>query len=426
MKPRFPLILLITYFLVTYVIQDVLYKFVKIDTILFRHESPGGSYYISITLLLLLTFVVLRYRDLNFIRTIFLKISNLVYPLYYRLWVKPLKLHVWVFFLLSIDWFRSSLTTYRYEDVNISDNLSITLLLVVIYKFLFFLEIWKELVVLYLKGESVIKHKYLILVSMILTLTGTTSVLMLVIISVVIVFPKAVKMLAATKLTARKVLRFFLLVFILPWLLVYGFHVGVNIKNKENLTFEQRFSTTKNVDRIKNFLIVRFSTTFYVHTVFSETDYSDNIDHFENLTIPFQNALFRLNVLLGSPFDIDKPNYARVSQLNYKEMLLAQKDSRSGASTGLFPGFAYVFPYWLAIVVSIFYLAALVSLFDFISKPSWFLALASLLFLLEFFKSPVDLLNFVDPGFFKFLFFLATIAYIKKKHLLLNGITAAS
>lgn len=125
------------------------------------------------------------------------------------------------------------------------------------------------------------------------------------------------------------------------------------------------------------------------------------------VVLPLKTLLFRLDYLVGRPFEVERPEPGTMSRVNYLLVTALpppQQNPRAGSSPGLVAAFVYAFPFPLSVVFAAAYLLVVSRTLDRFINPSStdrltpigvFVAVASLHGL---FQSPFDMLAGFDPS----------------------------
>lgn len=130
------------------------------------------------------------------------------------------------------------------------------------------------------------------------------------------------------------------------------------------------------------------------------------------LLYPLKSLLFRPDFLLGSPFDIGRPDVGSISALNYRNLHLGVLNPREGSSPGLVSSFVYVFPFPFNVFFCALYMAWLSRMFDRLiigagnARLSVLGSMLVLMFVIIFFQSPFDFLRVIDDGVIQVAVFL--------------------
>jgi hypothetical protein len=141
-----------------------------------------------------------------------------------------------------------------------------------------------------------------------------------------------------------------------------------------------------------------YSFLFTVETPRNELRY----ESVSPLMLPIETFLFRLDYLLGGPYEVERPAVASLSQWNYVVMTSDEQSSRVGTSPGVLASFTYVFGFPLNVLLCAVYL-------HWVSKATNLLVarhgsavfsecgvLLFLLFVYDVFQSPFDILIVFD------------------------------
>ena len=420
--------ILLSYLLFTYGIQLFSNRYKSNIKNIWNEAEPGFFFYLS-----LVVFVIVAYGfTINFdkaanvfsrlVRTIIVKLS-----LVYGKWIKVRPFFILIFTAAAILWIEQGLASYRYDGVTMGERLSPYLLIVVTGKLILFTDLWFYITLSINSDLGRIKYPLGIIVNigLLLSLTGTTSALLYIIHSAIVFLPKAsyriLTISIATTLFKNPVRSFLLILSSVVMILgfAYAYHYGEIIKTGHQMTMAERYTSDESLKYLHWFFQQRFSTTLYGHTyLMSEMSYSlqDNLNH---LLIPWDNFLYRIDVLAGKPFKLVKPDYATINQLNYDTLLISGKDKTSGASPGLIPTFIYIMPMWLAILVA----GMVMSMFMTVIKaatPKGTLLYSSLsiLLLLDLFKAFGESFNPISTTFIQLIFFLGIAGHLyqSRKH----------
>lgn len=418
--------ILLSYLIFTYGIQLISNRYKSSIKNIWNNSEPDFLFFLS-----LIVFVSVAYGfTINFdktanvfsrlVRTIIVKLSFI-----YDKWIQIRPFFILIFATASILWIKQDLASYRYDGVNMGDKLSPHLLLVVTGKLILFTDLWFYITHSINLKEGRIKYPLGIVVNigLLLSLTGTTSALLYVVHSAIVFLPKASYRILttsiATTLFKNPVKSFYLTLSAVVALLglAFAYHYGEIIKTGYQMTMAERYTSNGSLKFLHWFFQQRFSTTLYAHTyLMSEMSYSlqDNLNH---LLIPWDNFIYRIDVLAGRPFHLVKPDYATINQLNYDTLLIVGKDKTSGASPGLIPTFIYIMPTWLAI----FFAGVVMSMFMTVikaAKPKGTLLYSSLsiLLLLDLFKALGESFNPISTTFIQLIFFLSIAGRLYKSH----------
>jgi hypothetical protein len=117
---------------------------------------------------------------------------------------------------------------------------------------------------------------------------------------------------------------------------------------------------------------------------------------------PIQTLFFRLDLLLGHPYRLVKPELGSLMGLNYNLLVAVPFGTRPGSAPGVLGSFSYVFPFPVNIIGAAIYLRWLANVGDalLVEHRGESLSLIGtglvLMFLQVFFQSPFDFLMIVD------------------------------
>lgn len=175
---------------------------------------------------------------------------------------------------------------------------------------------------------------------------------------------------------------------------ILGWSVGEIIKVDGSLESLLEQSTNPDFFRQKFlWVLVRPSSTYY-SLLMTINDFFLNLDldQFENFLIPLKTFLFRLNVVLGKPFVIDRPMISSLDELN-EHFLGIIVTPRSSASPGLISTFFLSFPFPFNLIFLFAYAILLTRLFNrlyqnMVIRPNFFGHLLFCWIVLFFFESP--------------------------------------
>lgn len=412
----------------TYIIQLFLYYFISDDPIIWRKSEPSVYFYFSLLLFYMffyfITFNSFKKKRFSFLEKILLRISLHLSKFIEVFWFKYRKIHVAFFFISSLLWFRQGLAGYRYDGVNIGDKLSVELVAGMLWKIFFYMDFWYHLTTEVIGGKKKrYKQKYLINISFLLILSGTTSAIYFLINFLYVYFPtnfiKTISISIKEVLTKKpyKLVKVTLIFSFVLSMLLYTYHAGEIIKTQRDMSFQERFKNRESLNSIKLFFVQRLSTTLYAHTFLIENlDYNIE-DYYKNLNIAVDNFIYRVDVISGKMLNVDKPNLASINRLNYITIMNVEYDETSGASPGLIPGFLYIFPPWIAVLVSAWVLGILSILINLCIKDATFIYSSITMFLcLDLFKAIVLALNPLSTAFFQVIFFLGLVGVLYKQN----------
>ena len=128
------------------------------------------------------------------------------------------------------------------------------------------------------------------------------------------------------------------------------------------------------------------------------------LDAVSTLAYPLQTLLFRVDYLLGGPFEIVKPEVGSIAQLNYRLLTAGVLRIREGSAPGLIASFNYVLAFPLNIVCCALYLRWLSNRVEALlsgqrhRRLSLLGVLLLITFLQVFFQSPFDFLMLIDDA----------------------------
>jgi hypothetical protein len=149
--------------------------------------------------------------------------------------------------------------------------------------------------------------------------------------------------------------------------------------------------------------VVERTSVFYYALVFATEVPREVLAHTEQNAIqfPLKSFAYRLNLLLGQTFQVERPSIVSMMQLNYLLLTEQPTSERAGTAPGLLASFLYVFPVPLAITAcAVFLWWMAYALGDLLSQQGLRLSALGLLLALQFliglFSSPFDWLLVFD------------------------------
>tara|TARA_B100001939_G_scaffold345735_1_gene363007 strand:+ start:12152 stop:13372 length:1221 start_codon:yes stop_codon:yes gene_type:complete len=306
-------------------------------------------------------------------------------------------------FISGLLFYSLNLGNYRYTGTPISESFSWTLVLPLILKqflYLFtFIEFYHKLNI----KDSYLSQleKAFIVFSQIFMITGVTSALTLAV--TLLIFYMNFNRINILKL----VLSFTLI----PLFIIIGLYIKWSPSNYDEFIF-----SLENIELFPyvSYLVSRFSTTYYahMHLLNQEMNIYNNI---QNFSIILDNVLFRFNIILQKAFNIPKPEFASISQLNYESLAQFTTNDTSGSSPGIIPSFKYIFGNTFGSIFAAFYLNILLRSFLVNSKKPLAQLLIGILFFQSVFKAPMQVLLVFDLSFTGFICFLIAIIYINQE-----------
>jgi hypothetical protein len=151
------------------------------------------------------------------------------------------------------------------------------------------------------------------------------------------------------------------------------------------------------------YLVASMSSHYYA-LLYTTPDSSDDLmaDGAAPGWLPMETLLFRLDYILGQPFEIERPEIGSLSRWNYLLLTNDPNSPRAGTSPGAAASFFYVFGSIVGVLLCAMYLAWIAKLIDELLqlRPPATLSTSGLLLLLLFqlmlFQSPIDMLMIVD------------------------------
>ena len=164
-------------------------------------------------------------------------------------------------------------------------------------------------------------------------------------------------------------------------------------------------------------------SVFYYAFLFTEGVSRDELANgaASAIVYPLQTMLYRLDLILGQRFAVDRPPIGSIMQLNYLLTTHGTTTERGGTSPGLLAAFTYVLPHPFNVLACAIYLWWLASaLTDLVRQQGMRLSLLGQLLALQFlvgwFSSPFDWLILVDNEVL-FLGLLYVLVRIKRRQL---------
>jgi hypothetical protein len=149
------------------------------------------------------------------------------------------------------------------------------------------------------------------------------------------------------------------------------------------------------------------------------------LEPLSNLLLPINAFLYRLNLIVGQPFDLIRVELSQINRLNY-ELLTLDTYERAGSSPGLISGFLLCFPFPLNVTFAFGYCLLLARMFNGVIDRMPFAPSTLGLFLINWvtlflFESPIDLLTILDEA--NLLTFLFIYLFFKlRRHKIVSSI----
>ena len=207
-----------------------------------------------------------------------------------------------------------------------------------------------------------------------------------------------------------------------PILFVFTLLIGESLKGDTGylLSFDELL-LERELETLGFFII--FIVDFLSTHLYSLLNYIEHgVEYHSNVLIIneiYNNFLFRLNVLLGEPFSMIKPEIASVNRLNYLELSLSPFSIHEGTSPGYLASLVIAFGKYIGFIIVILYSFFLVktlavvlhSEFYKINLAGAFIVCQSLLWL---FASPLDFLVIFDNTTVLLIFYLSFYFYCKE------------
>ncbi len=154
------------------------------------------------------------------------------------------------------------------------------------------------------------------------------------------------------------------------------------------------------------YYLVERGSIFYYSLLFTVAAPSVELsyDAVSAIVFPLQTLWFRVDYLLGGPFQMAKPEVGSIAQLNYQLLTAGVVRSREGSAPGLIGSFNYVLAFPLNLLCCAAYLRWLANRIDDLLKQhrgrmlSPLGVLLLITFLQAFFQSPFDFLLVIDDA----------------------------
>jgi hypothetical protein len=272
--------------------------------------------------------------------------------------------------------FQLSLTQYRYGAVGISD--SPVLGLVAFFQYTIVLLVFWVIIcdqsLLRSKMPFHILIKFLMTICIIGGVNGLGSALFALFFCLVISFPNYMlawmfrsKSSKKWNVNKYKFLSFLFIPALIAFLATPFLTLGFQAKSGSNATTDFTFSQNINAHTSFNYLINRHS----VHMSQALASIEDGYD-FDNLAIVGDSFKYRMNILLGKPLNIQKPeisSYSRKALLQFSDF--GPVNPRGGSTPGLFATFIMSFPIIFALPFLFMFILIVSNLLNYIfySQP---------------------------------------------------------
>lgn len=293
----------------------------------------------------------------------------------------------------------SNLGNYRYDGVAVSEKLTATLALSIILKQFIYLYTFLHFHFKTTQNKHFLNanEKFLIVFCQVTTLTGVTSALILAVTLLVFFFQ-------FNKISLIKTLA---VAGISPLIFLTGMYIKWSPES-----FNDFILAIRKIE-IRPYLLYltsRLSITYYSHMFL--LDLNQNIyNAAENITIILESFIFRLNLIFQSVLKIEKPDIVSINALNYQQLANFTTNETSGTSPGVIPSFMYIFGNFWGLLFSAFYLNVMLNLQLKNASNIISYTLISIMMFQSIYKSPMQILLFVDANFIGFICFLSAIIF---------------
>lgn len=297
----------------------------------------------------------------------------------------------------------TNLGNYRYDGVAVSEKLTITLALSIILKQFIYLFTFLHFHFKIARKKKFLENneQFLIVFCQIITLTGVTSAIMLAI-TLMIFF---------IQLNRISVIKTLIIVGISPLIFLTGLYVKWSPESLDDFIIGVRKIELR---PYLLYLTSRLSITYYSHMFL--LDINHNIyNAAQNIQIILESFMFRLNIILQSVSNIERPDIVSINQLNYQQLANFTTNRTSGTSPGILPSFMYIFGNFWGLIFSAFYLNIILNLQLKNASRVISYTLISIVMFQSMYKSPMQILLIIDANFIGFICFLSGIIFINKK-----------
>jgi hypothetical protein len=344
---------------------------------------------------------------------------------------------------IQIATMASGLSGFRYSNTSIADQgsgltylfmIGNTIVELIVFSFVFLPSLFFE------KSRPKLRYLayFLLVLSLLLSNTGIASTWFAVICLVFVCFGDNARSLLFHESTTtinrnvadfkklvnqKKNITYIALIPFLGVLLYWGWVYGVVTKTGQSVDEVLQFGQetySSGLDFLE-YLILRMTPDYYsLKFTLANYAYETNFDVIsKHLLEPLRAALFRLDVLLGRPFGLEKPEFASLSRINVV-MISKVFGEREGTSTGPVAGFLYCFPFPLNFFAFSAFLVAIMNLFETIfsiinRKMNLLGILVFIYFMRGLLMSPIDFLLIFDSSTIQLVFILLSCVFLVDK-----------
>lgn len=327
--------------------------------------------------------------------------------------------------------FGQGLARWRYASEGLSQGLDpVTVFYVLapqLFEFLIFLQIF------FFRPESAAESvqqriiTLLLVAGLGLTASGIGPMLTVLAVAMYLLFPAQFKLIVFREQGAEPNRRIAATLGLVPMaaiglvLLIAAVVIGEQIKTGAERTAVTDRYALLSVSEFATYLLERFSTAVISlqvalsnHTTIGWSEVSQNI------WAPIGNLLFRVDLVLGSPFGFDRPYAGSLARLNYEAINYYPLNLREGTTPGLLASFLMSFPIPFSILTAVIYISLIRRLLTVLSRgmagsPTLWGALLVLYFTTGLFASPMDFFLVLDPGFLMLLCYVGAAMVIQRK-----------
>lgn len=413
----------------------IVYIIVPLLSLFFFRDLYTPVYYIAdisfeaiifIFLALLIIFLIASNKDVVE-NNDSLTLGN-IFSIPFRKYIKFEKVISLTLLIFAIGYFFLGTNSYRYGGTAISDQGGLFYVLIVrSIAFIYLLNFFRRFV---LHREKINISSFLCgnahSIFLISTNGGTADLLIASFFLMITLLPQLLSVLLTNKKTDyefgyRNIAKLSFFAFS-PILFVFTLLIGESSKADTGylLSFDELLLELE-LETLGFFII--FLVDFLSTHLYSLLNYIEHgVQYHSNILIIneiYNNFLFRLNIILGEPFSMIKPEIASVNRLNYMELSLSPLSIHEGTSPGYLASFVIAFGKYLGFTFVILYSFFLVktlatvlhSEFYKINLAGAFIICQSLLWL---FASPIDFLVIFDNSTVLLIFYLSFYFYCKE------------
>ena len=413
----------------------IVYIIVPLLSLFFFRDLYTPVYYIAdisfeaiifIFLALLIIFLIASKKDVVE-NNDSLTLGN-IFSIPFRKYIKFEKVISLTLLIFAIGYFFLGTNSYRYGETAISDQGGLFYVLIVrSIAFIYLLNFFRRFV---LHREKINISSFLCgnahSIFLISTNGGTADLLIASFFLMITLLPQLLAVLLTNKKTDyefgyRNIAKLSFFAFS-PILFVFTLLIGESLKADTGylLSFDELLLELE-LETLGFFII--FLVDFLSTHLYSLLNYIEHgVQYHSNILIIneiYDNFLFRLNIILGEPFSMIKPEIASVNRLNYMELSLSPISIHEGTSPGYLASFVIAFGKYLGFIFVILYSFFLVktlatvlhSEFYKINLAGAFIICQSLLWL---FASPIDFLVIFDNTTVLLIFYLSFYFYCKE------------